>query len=106
MEKTISLDQKERQILAPLEDQNMRLHARSDMLKREMEDINARLAMNEEQQRSFIRDIVMHRGIEQFQNARFAEGGNIICTLPDEPMAAPAAAIPAARPNGGVATVE
>jgi hypothetical protein len=103
MEKTISLDQQERQTFAPLDMENMRLHARSDMLKREMEGIDARLAVNEEQQRSFIRDVVVNRGFGQFQNARFGEGGNIVITLPDEPVATPLTTMPPARPNGGIA---
>jgi hypothetical protein len=103
MEKTITLDQKERQTFAPLDMTNLRLHARSDLLKREMEGINAQLAVNEEQQRNFIRDVVVNRGIGQFQNARFSEGGDIVVTLPDEPMEAPVLTIPSARPNGGIA---
>jgi hypothetical protein len=103
MEKTISLDQKERQMFAPLDVENLRLHARSDMLKREMEGIDARLAVNEEQQRSFIRDVVVNRGMGQFQSARFGEGGTIVITLPDEPLEAPVLTMPAARPNGGIA---
>ncbi|HEY1242229.1 MAG TPA: hypothetical protein VGF16_16810, partial [Bryobacteraceae bacterium] len=93
-------DQQERQSLAPLEMENLQLHARSDILKREMEGLNARLAVNEEQQRKFIRDAVAGRGISRFDNAQFSEGGNIMVTLPDEPAAVPAVIIPPARPNG------
>jgi hypothetical protein len=106
MEKTITLDQKERQAFAPLDMTNLRLHARSDLLKREMEGINAQLAVNEEQQRNFVRDVVVSRGIGQFQNARFSEGGDIIVTLPDEPTGGGALTIPSARPNGGIAALD
>jgi hypothetical protein len=94
MEKTITLDQKERQMLAPVEMENLRLHARSDMLRREQDSIDKQLAMNEEQTRGFIRDVVVRHGIETFQNARLMDGGTIMVTLPDESMVL--------RPNGGI----
>jgi hypothetical protein len=108
MQKTITLDQQERQAFAPIEMENLQLHARSDILNRELKGIETRLAMNEEQQRKFIQETVVKRGIEQFARAQWGEEpGSIVVTMPDEPMtAAPAPATPAARPNGSAAALE
>ena len=104
MEKTINLEAKEKQVVGNLQQDNLKLNARVGMLCREREDLDRRIAANEEQQRSFIRDVIFHRGIEQYVSAQISpDGGSVVCSLPDEPMGSQTLSLPSTRPNGGVA---
>ena len=100
MEKTITLEAKEKQVLGGLEMEHLRLNARYGMLCREKEDLDKKIATSEEQQRSFIRDVVFHRGIEGNYSARLLDNSTVVCSLPDEPMVSSPPVAATVRPNG------
>lgn len=101
MEKSISLDPKERQVVAQMEQENLKLNARYGQICREKEELDKRLAANEEQQRSFVRDVIFHHGIDQYLSARLADSNTVVCSLQDEPMEQSTSVVPK-RTNGGV----
>lgn len=108
MEKTFSLEPKEQQQLAALEQDNLRLNARYGMLRREQDDLDKRIVASEEQQRSFIRHALSGRGVEQFEAAQILQG-QLVCRIADEPrvFAAPSeGAKRIERTNGPVAIPE
>jgi hypothetical protein len=96
MEKSFDLKPHEIQTLTMLEQENLRAHATSDLLWRQMRETDQKILQSEEAQRNFIRQALRERGVEQFSAARL-EPGRIVCTLPDE---MPIAAQPATKANG------
>ena len=94
MEKSFDLKPAELQTLNALEQDNLRANATYGVLARQMKETEQRIAQSEEAQRSFIRQCLRDRGVEQFPQARL-EPGRIVCTLAEE--MAPAGL----RPNGG-----
>lgn len=82
MEKTFQLDQHEVQYSLTLEQELQESLARVATLMLELEAAKTNLQMSQERNRSFVRIIVMHRGIDQVQAARI-QRGNLVCSLPD-----------------------
>jgi hypothetical protein len=99
MEKTFSLDSKEQQMLGGLEQDNLRLNARYGQICREREDLERRIAASEEQQRSFLRNSLANRGVEQFEAAQILNG-QLVCRLADQPMLIDGEPIKSDKPNG------
>jgi hypothetical protein len=99
MEKTYNLDQKENAMLMQIDQERTQALAAVGALSLDMEQARKNLDNAAERQRSFIRQALSTRGVEQFQNAR-AQNGALIVTLP-EPMPqlnlppAPASPLPA-----------
>jgi hypothetical protein len=94
MEKAFSLNPKEAQSYAQLEQESTRALAEYGGLTLQRKDAKKRLETIQEQQRSFVRSALMHRDVGEFSQARIGQG-NLYCTLPD-PVAEP----PAGRANG------
>jgi hypothetical protein len=88
MEKAFSLDQKETQAYAQLEDEQTKALASFGALTLDRKAARKRLELVQEQQRSFLRSALMHRDVANFVQARIGQG-NIYCTLPDPPAEPP-----------------
>jgi len=82
VEKTFQLDQHEVQYSAMLEQELQESLARVATLMLELEAAKTNLQMSQERNRSFVRTIVVHRGLDQVQAARITRG-NLVCSLPD-----------------------
>ena len=95
MEKAFDLNPKELAMFGQLEQDNLKANATYGVLARQMKETEQRIWQTEEAQRSFIRQVLKDRGVEQFPNAKL-EPGRVIVTLPDEMPFAPA------RPNGEI----
>jgi hypothetical protein len=86
MEKTIALDQKEQTMLAAVDQERTQALAMVGALSLDMEQARKNLDTAAERQRSFIRQALVSRGIERYENAR-AQNGALIVSMPDEPPA-------------------
>lgn len=90
MEKAFSLDQKEAQAFAALEEEQTKALAQFGALTLDRKNARKRLESVQEQQRSFVRSALMHRDVAQFSQARIGNG-NLYCTMPDPSPELPAA---------------
>lgn len=106
MEKTFTLDQKEAALVGQLDQDRMQALAQVGALSLDMEQARKNLEATAERQRAFIRQALMTRGVERFDNAR-TQNGTLIVSMPDAPVPLPLAAPPVEgiskvidRPNG------
>jgi hypothetical protein len=95
MEKSFSLEPKEAQGYAQLEQDHVKALADFGALTLQRKDAKKRLETIQEQQRSFVRSALMHRDVGEFMQARIGQG-NLYCTVPD----APPEPTPPKKPNG------
>lgn len=102
MEKTFKLEPKELAAHNQLEQERTQTLAQIGGLSLDLEAAKQRLNSALEHQRSFIRSALIHRGVDQFQAAQIMNG-SVICSIPDEPMAAPAEVIEGRHVNGAPA---
>jgi hypothetical protein len=86
MEKLFNLDQKETAMLAQVDQERTQALAMIGALSLDMEQARKTLDTAAERQRSFIRQALVNRGVERYENAR-AQNGSLIVTMPDEPSA-------------------
>lgn len=101
MEKTFPLDQKEAGLIAQLDQDRMQALAQVGALSLDMEQARKNLEATAERQRAFIRQAMMTRGVDRFDNAR-VQNGALIVALPDAPPMQPSAVLP---PTEGVSKV-
>lgn len=101
MEKTFQLDQKEAALLGQLDQERTQALAMVGALSLDMEQAKKNLDAAAERQRSFIKQALVTRGVERYDNAR-AQNTTLIVTLPDEmlPAAVGGALKMVERPNG------
>ena len=85
MEKTYHLDQKEGSFLSQLEQERVQALAAVGALSLDMEQARKQLDSVADRHRSFIRQTLVSRGVERYDNAR-AVNGALIVTLPDVPV--------------------
>lgn len=107
MEKTFNLDQKEAGLIAQLDQDRMQALAQVGALSLDMEQARKNLEATAERQRAFIRQAMLTRGVERFDNAR-VQNGALIVTISEPALPIPIAPPPAVegvakvvdRPNG------
>ena len=83
MEKTFSLDAREAQTAQQLDQERTQALAAIGALSLDMEQARKNLDGAAERQRAFVRATLAARNIDQFDNARVANGA-LVVTLPDE----------------------
>jgi hypothetical protein len=93
MEKVFQLEQKEAALLGQLDQERTQTLAVVGALSLDMEQARKNLEAAAERQRAFIRQALLNRGVDRYENAR-AQNGSLIVTLPD---AAPEITAPAPR---------
>lgn len=94
MEKSYPLDQRETAFLGQLDQERQQALAMVGALSLDMEQARKTLDTAAERQRTFLRQVLLNRGVEQYQNAR-AQNGTVIVTMPDEiPIPTPDGPIP------------
>ena len=98
MEKQFQLDQREAQTFAQIDQGRTQALAAIGALSLDMEQARKNLESAVERHRMFVQAAVNARGLDNFENARIANG-NLLVSLPDDPAAAPVA-IPPAKSNG------
>lgn len=86
MEKTYQLDQRETMLLGQLDQERTQALAVVGALSLDMETARKNLDAAAERQRGFIKQAVVARGIDRYENAR-AANGQLFVSLPDEPAA-------------------
>jgi len=86
MERTFTLEQKELAMLSAVDQERTQALAMVGALSLDMEQARKNLDSAQERQRSFIRQALVSRGIERYENAQ-ARNGTLIVTMPDEPPA-------------------
>lgn len=99
MEKSFPLDQKEAVLLSQLDQERTQALAQVGALSLDMEQARKNLDVAAERQRSFIRQALVARGVERFQNARVQEGA-LIVTMPEALPALALEPAPVERVNG------
>jgi hypothetical protein len=106
MEKSYQLDQKEMNLLQPLDQERTNALATIGALSLDMETARKNLDTAAERQRAFIRQALINRGVDRFDNARI-QNGALLVTIPDSNPATdnPAGMRVADRPNGTPADV-
>jgi hypothetical protein len=82
MEKSFALDQKETVLLTQLDQERTQALAMVGALSLDMEQARKNLDTAAERQRSFIRQALIARGVDRFDNAR-VQNGALLVTLPD-----------------------
>ena len=92
MEKTFQLDQRESAMLQSLDQERTQALAAIGALSLDMETARKNLDVAQQKQQSFLRQAVMTRGVDRFENARM-QNGALVVALPD---AQPASALTAA----------
>lgn len=92
MEKTFQLDQRESAMLQSLDQERTQALAAIGALSLDMETARKNLDVAQQKQQSFLRQAVMTRGVDRFENARM-QNGALVVALPDAP---PASALTAA----------
>jgi hypothetical protein len=83
MEKTFRLEQKELAALDQLEQEKTRALAQYGALSIDMKNAEQRINSTVERQQSFLRSVLMHRGVDRFSAAQIVNG-SVICTVEDE----------------------
>ena len=101
MEKSYQLDQKEMNLLQPLDQERTNALAAIGALSLDMEQARKNLDTAAERQRAFIRQALISRGVDRFDNARIMNGA-LLVTLPDSNPQSENPGIKAIerRPNG------
>ena len=84
MEKTYQLDQRESAMLQSLDQERTQALAAVGALSLDMETARKNLDAAAEKQRAFLRQVVMTRGIDRYENARM-QNGSLVVALPDAP---------------------
>jgi hypothetical protein len=97
MEKSFPLDQKETVLLTQLDQERTQALATVGALSLDMETARKTLDIAAERQRSFIRQALVVRGVERFENARI-QNGALLVTLPE--------VMPVPLAEGGLKMVE
>jgi len=90
MEKVFSLNQREAAAFAALVQEQDKVMAAVGDLLMQLEGAKIQMQIARERRDCFIRAAVMHRGVDQCNMARIADG-NLICSLPDPPAEPPTA---------------
>ena len=90
MEKVFPLEQKEATLLGQLDQERTQTLAVVGALSLDMEQAKKNLDAAAERQRAFIRQALLNRGVDRYENAR-VQNGSMIVSLPDGPpdMTAP-----------------
>jgi hypothetical protein len=97
MERTFKLENKEMAALDQLEQERTRALAQYGALSIDIKAAEQRINSTVEQQRSFIRSALLHRGVDQFSGAQIVNG-SLVVSLPDEEI--PSAVSPIQKVNG------
>jgi hypothetical protein len=106
MEKSFALDQKETVLLTQLDQERTQALAMVGALSLDMEQARKNLDTAAERQRSFIRQALIARGVERFDNAR-VQNGSFLVTVPDAmPLVEGGGLTMVERVNGPVAEVK
>ena len=82
MEKTYQLDQRESAMLQSLDQERTQALASVGALSLDMEQARKNLDAAAEKQRSFLRQAIMTRGVDRYENARL-QNGALVVTVPD-----------------------
>lgn len=83
MEKSFELEQRETALLGQLDQDRTQALAMIGALSLDMEQARKNLDTAAERQRAFIRQALIARGIDRYDNAR-AQNGTLFVTVPDE----------------------
>jgi hypothetical protein len=105
MEKTFQLDHREAAHLQQLDQERTQALAQVGALSLDMETARKNLDAVGERQRAFLRQAVIARGVDRFENAR-ALNGALFVTLPDEPIPSPVSVPYPSRINGAAEAKE
>ena len=109
MEKTFHLNDKEQAMLQQTDQERINALAQVGALSLDMETARKTLEAVQQRQQSFIRQAIVSRGVERFENARM-QNGALIVTVPDEPTAPSGLSGDinkmVERVNGGIAEVK
>lgn len=84
MEKTYQLDQRESAMLNSLDQERTQALAAVGALSLDMETARKNLDAAQQKQQAFLRQAVMTRGVDRFENARM-QNGALVVSLPDAP---------------------
>jgi hypothetical protein len=84
MEKSFKLDPKEAQLVAQFDQERTQALAMVGALSLDMEQAKKNLDSAAERQRAFLRQALVARGVEQYDNARM-QNGTLLVTVPDQP---------------------
>jgi hypothetical protein len=98
MEKTFQLDAREGNALQQFDQARTQALAMIGALTLDMEQAKKNLDSAAEQQRAFIRQALAVRNVDQYDNAR-AANGTLIVTVPDTPPNAPASPVEVMAPH-------
>ena len=85
MEKSFELEQRETALLGQLDQERTQALAMIGALSLDMEQAKKNLDTTAERQRAFVRQALIARGIDRYDNAR-AQNGTLFVTVPDEQM--------------------
>jgi uncharacterized membrane protein len=88
MEKTWQLDQREAALVQQMEQERQSALAMVGALTLDMRTAEKNLEASAERQRAFVRQALMTRGIDRYENARLANGA-LVVTVPDAPPLPP-----------------
>jgi hypothetical protein len=99
MQKAFSLQPNETRTLELLQSQMQRALAQVGEATLILEESKAALKTAQETQRSLLGMVILRHGVTQFQNARF-ENNNLVCEVPDEPVAEPSKPLVNGSPKG------
>jgi hypothetical protein len=86
MEKTFQLDQKEQAMLLQVEQERTQALAMVGALSLDMEQAKKNLEMAQERQRSFLRQALVSRGVDRYENARAQNGALVVSVADAMPM--------------------
>jgi hypothetical protein len=101
MEKTYQLDQREMMSLGQVDQERTQALAAVGALSLDMEQARKNLDSVVDRQRAFIRQALVARGVERYENAR-VQAGTLYVTVADAPVALEALPVRTERPNGQV----
>lgn len=106
MEKTYQLDQRESAMLQSLDQERTQALAAIGALSLDMETARKNLDGAQQKQQSFLRQAVMTRGVDRFENARM-QNGALVVSLPDAPSPTLTASIEKdiAKANGAASDI-
>jgi hypothetical protein len=105
MEKTYQLDSRESAMLQSLDQERTQALAAIGALSLDMETARKNLDAAAEKQRAFLRQAIMTRGVDRYENARM-QGGALVVSLPDAPAPSPGIDKEVARINGQAREIE